>query len=174
MLTTAIRDLRRALDDPARQPEWIETQHGNGYRFLKRVEERAVHPGRQSESTAEPEQNNAAKLRRAGAIALALFSLGVWAWQQRGEPETASEQIVAKSVVALPFKPIGEEARELASGLDEEIATTLARTPDIDLAGAAIIAEVADAGTAANQSGERLASGTSYRAACATRKVVCA
>lgn len=30
VLTTAIRDLRRALGDPARAPEWIETQHGEG------------------------------------------------------------------------------------------------------------------------------------------------
>ena len=46
--TTAIREIRRALEDNARIPGWIETQHGKGYRFLPPVAARAVHPGRQS------------------------------------------------------------------------------------------------------------------------------
>ncbi len=36
-LTTAIREVRRALGDDARAPEWIETKHGLGYRFRKDV-----------------------------------------------------------------------------------------------------------------------------------------
>ena len=160
VLTTAIRELRRSLGDSARKPEWVETHHGKGYRFLKPVEKRAVHPGRRSEGTRAPEQIHAGgmsggKLGRASAIVLvlALFAVGVWVWLQRGETETAAEQIVAKSVVALPFAHIGGEAEDLASGLDEEIATTLARTPDIELAGAAIVAEVASAGSTANTAG---------------------
>ena len=30
--TKAIREMRRTLEDNARAPEWIETQHGKGYR----------------------------------------------------------------------------------------------------------------------------------------------
>ena len=37
VLTTAIRELRQALGDNARAPEFIETAHGRGYRFLKAV-----------------------------------------------------------------------------------------------------------------------------------------
>jgi DNA-binding winged helix-turn-helix (wHTH) protein/predicted ATPase len=34
VLTTAIRELRHALGDPARTPRFIETVHGRGYRFI--------------------------------------------------------------------------------------------------------------------------------------------
>ncbi|MEM9898817.1 MAG: winged helix-turn-helix domain-containing protein, partial [Pseudomonadota bacterium] len=37
VLTTAMKELRQGLHDPARRPEWIETVHGQGYRFLKPV-----------------------------------------------------------------------------------------------------------------------------------------
>lgn len=36
-LTSCIRDLRRALRDDARQPQYIETLHRRGYRFVGRV-----------------------------------------------------------------------------------------------------------------------------------------
>ncbi|MGH8066600.1 MAG: ATP-binding protein [Candidatus Entotheonellia bacterium] len=37
VLTVAIRELRRALGDPARCPQFIETVHGRGYRFIAPV-----------------------------------------------------------------------------------------------------------------------------------------
>lgn len=36
-LTTVIKEVRRALSDKARSPEWIQTVHGKGYRFGKPV-----------------------------------------------------------------------------------------------------------------------------------------
>lgn len=161
VLTTAIRDLRRALDDPARQPIWIETQHGKGYRFLKHVDERAVHPGRKSEPTADPRDNTLSPGEtwtglRAGLLVcvVALIAIAGWALQRGSSPETSSQQIVAKSVIALPFRAIGDEAEEVASGLDEEIAATLVRTADIELASAAIIAKVVEASDSANAVGQ--------------------
>lgn len=162
VLTTAIRELRRALNDPARSPEWIETHHGEGYRFLKLVEMRAVHPGRLGTVTDDlkkEDADNAPKSKAVGlvaiALALALCAVFLWVWQQGAEPEIAANQIIEKSVVALPFAPIGRDVNDLASGLDEEIATTLARTPDIELAGAAVVAEVANAGSTANTAGRK-------------------
>jgi len=38
VLTTAVKELRRALGDDARRPTVIETVHGRGYRFLLPVE----------------------------------------------------------------------------------------------------------------------------------------
>src|SRR5262245_26620190 len=37
VLTTAIRELRRALDDRPQEPRYIETVHGRGYRFVAPV-----------------------------------------------------------------------------------------------------------------------------------------
>jgi DNA-binding winged helix-turn-helix (wHTH) protein len=39
VLTTAMRELRRALSDPARTPRFVETVHGRGYRFIAPVAE---------------------------------------------------------------------------------------------------------------------------------------
>ncbi len=39
VITTAMKELRRAIADPAREPRFIETVHGRGYRFLTAVEE---------------------------------------------------------------------------------------------------------------------------------------
>lgn len=38
VLTTAMREVRKALKDPARTPKFIETVHGRGYRFLHAVQ----------------------------------------------------------------------------------------------------------------------------------------
>jgi len=37
VLTTAIKEVRKAIGDSARKPQWIETVHGRGYRFLQPV-----------------------------------------------------------------------------------------------------------------------------------------
>src|SRR5439155_27027581 len=37
VLTVAIRELRRVLGDQARHPQFIETVHGRGYRFIAPV-----------------------------------------------------------------------------------------------------------------------------------------
>jgi DNA-binding winged helix-turn-helix (wHTH) protein len=36
-LTSCIQELRRALEDDARQPRFIETRHRRGYRFVARL-----------------------------------------------------------------------------------------------------------------------------------------
>src|SRR5262245_56570449 len=42
VLTTAMREIRRALGDQARVPRFIETVHGRGYRFIAPVTETSV------------------------------------------------------------------------------------------------------------------------------------
>jgi DNA-binding winged helix-turn-helix (wHTH) protein/predicted ATPase len=44
VLTTAMREIRRALGDQARVPRFIETVHGRGYRFIASVTETSVPP----------------------------------------------------------------------------------------------------------------------------------
>lgn len=164
VLTTAIREVRRALDDPARSPRWIETHHGKGYRFLAHVDARSVHPGRKdvscetSEKTADHAPQIAPRLRIGLALLLAALAGGALYWLfARGQadvaPASAPAAIEEKTVVALPFKAIGSDAEALADGLDEEIATTLARTPDIQLAGAGVKRQVEEAGADADRIG---------------------
>src|SRR5262245_57540959 len=53
VLTTAMRELRRALGDHARVPRFIETVHGRGYRFIASVTETSV-PALPGKPTAAP------------------------------------------------------------------------------------------------------------------------
>src|SRR5262247_4077824 len=53
VLTTAMRELRRALGDHARVPRFIETVHGRGYRFIASVTETSV-PTIQTKPAAPP------------------------------------------------------------------------------------------------------------------------
>ncbi|MBX7542002.1 winged helix-turn-helix domain-containing protein [Qipengyuania sp. GH29] len=162
VLTTTIRDLRRALDDRARDPQWIETHHGKGYRFLRNVDPRPVHPGlraadsgRESGKSAQEEKSSSSSPRIVlvvGICSLLIAIAGIW-WVQRDPGPAETRSIASKSVVAMPFRAIGPDATDLASGLDEEISSTLARTPDIELAGGAIVAQVQEAGTGANAVG---------------------
>ena len=46
VLTVAIRQLRRVLSDQARRPQFIETVHGRGYRFIAPVTVAALAPER--------------------------------------------------------------------------------------------------------------------------------
>lgn len=62
VLTTAIKELRQTLGDPAREPQYIETLHRRGYRFLKPVHARETV---ETETVALPE----ASVRRIGLLA---------------------------------------------------------------------------------------------------------
>lgn len=83
VLTTAMRELRQALGDPARQPEFIETVHGRGYRFLKPVD---VGDNEATSSSSQVPSGSAASADRmarfkwpavAGVIVLGAVILGV-------------------------------------------------------------------------------------------------
>ena len=115
VLTTAIRELRRALKDPARTPAWIETQHGKGYRFLVPVVERDVHPGRADIGKIDRYLHDRRGLvALAALISLALF--GLLAWQQSTDhsrtisSEVESERSGGSTLLAiLPLEAKGVE-----------------------------------------------------------------
>src|SRR5262249_3636916 len=44
VLTTAVKELRQALGDDARDPHWLETVHGRGYRFIPPVAQAEERP----------------------------------------------------------------------------------------------------------------------------------
>lgn len=163
VLTTAIREIRRALADPARSPEWIETHHGKGYRFLKQVEERGVHPGRRDEEKAPPEAPEADRkgrlssmpnwLRWAAVVGiLVVAGAAILNWQgHNAQSTTLAEKVETKSVVMLPFRALDDDADAVAAGLNEEISTVLTRTADIHLASAGVTQRVIENGADAEK-----------------------
>lgn len=104
VLTTAIKELRQAIGDPARAPEFIETLHRRGYRFLKPVEAReTVEAGR--EDVPEVSAHRPGSLIAIAALAaLILIPALVWALWPRGEnalPPDGSVSLDTASIEAL-------------------------------------------------------------------------
>jgi TolB-like protein/DNA-binding winged helix-turn-helix (wHTH) protein/Flp pilus assembly protein TadD len=131
VLTTAMRDLRRALGDEARSPTFIATVHGHGYRFLKSViSTRTEIPG------PEVETAKAAKAPRsplwAAMVSLALIGVLWWSASQ-GPPSAAS---LPPSVAVMPFEDLTADQSQtyFADGLSEEIINVLMGVEGVSVA----------------------------------------
>jgi TolB-like protein/DNA-binding winged helix-turn-helix (wHTH) protein len=143
VLTTAVKELRQALGDDARDPHWLETVHGRGYRFLP--------------SVAEAEERPASTLiGRPGLHGLRKFSATTWTiitalaalvpalgyLSQRvikpREPttQTAAIAVQPKSIAVLPFADYSSAGGQawFGEGLTEEILNSLTHTPDLIVA----------------------------------------
>lgn len=136
VLTTAIKELRQALDDDARQPKLIETVHRRGYRFMvpvtASVEVPTVEPPKQE--TALPPRRYGVWLG-GGVLALVLAAL-LWVFVPSSSTiptASAALAIHPKSVAVLPFRDLsaGSDQSWFAEGLTEEIQNRLIRTPDL-------------------------------------------
>jgi len=127
ILTTAIKDLRRALGDDARHPAIIGTVHGRGYRFMLPVE--AEDP--ESAGTSSASRKASRRWVVGGALTglAAISVLGV-ATLRRREPVAAGG---GKSVAVLPFTDLSQGGDQgwFAEGLTEEVINGLARTSDL-------------------------------------------
>ena len=147
VLTTSIRELRRALGDPARSPEWIETQHGKGYRFLKSVEVRAVHPGRRKEAPAT--SRKPIEPRRAGWKLAALAAVGalILGWVMLGGDAPAENREARLSaggtVAVLPFTVEGGEDW-IGSAMASRLTEVLKNAPDLVVADQRLVAALAE------------------------------
>lgn len=151
VLTTAIREIRRSLGDPARSAEWVETHHGKGYRFLKPVEAQAVHPGRGS----DPKKQHSGRGRltqrhwigMAGAIAT-LLAL-VWFLQQNF-PSTEGAQTASlediRGVAVLPFEVEGGDDW-IGSAMSSRLISVLGNAPGLFVADNQLIAAMAESET---------------------------
>lgn len=152
VLTTAMKELRKALDEPARNPKFIETVHGRGYRFLLQVKTiPAVHSAPVEENS-ETEKiltdvalDAAAKTTprfvyfTLGGIAI-LAAISLFVIFGRSQPDKVSvaanemgEPQNKTSIAVLPFITLssGDDDVFFADGLTEEILNSLAAVPDL-------------------------------------------
>ena len=130
VLTTAVRDLRRALRDDARQPTFIETAHGRGYRFMFALGDDAAIPSAPLQTHA-PANDDEPRLRRRAwqpfaAVAAMLLMLASGFLVAERAP-AASHAQRETGIAVLPFDDLsatGDRAF-FADGLAEEILNVL-------------------------------------------------
>jgi pimeloyl-ACP methyl ester carboxylesterase/class 3 adenylate cyclase len=75
-LKVCIREIRRALQDDARAPRFIETAHRRGYRFIARVQEPSAAPEPPSLSSCAAETPATVRYARSGDVNIAYQVLG--------------------------------------------------------------------------------------------------
>lgn len=157
VLTTAIKELRRALGDRPRKPWAVETAHGRGYRFMLEVEALdpldLADPGDAPEADPHDEQVPASEDKSAGyrvprvwlalslCLALVLSLAYVWLPDSGGEdelvpPPEASTAAAPASIALLPLDDMSPDASRawFADGLAEEILNLLAQTSGLEVA----------------------------------------
>jgi TolB-like protein/DNA-binding winged helix-turn-helix (wHTH) protein len=139
VLTTAIKELRQALRDDARQPRLIETVHRRGYRFMEPVVALEQAPVPRPPDLAPIRVTLPATARRwiAGGFLAALVATIVWFLipysARQGSTAIAATVIHPKSVAVLPFRDLSAHADQswFAEGVTDEIQSRLIRTPDL-------------------------------------------
>ena len=140
VLTTAIKDLRRALGDEARAPTVIKTVHGRGYRYLLPV---AVGDDLPVGTPVPPAAAGSPRPQRtpwrtavsAAAVLACVILMAVFGARILSGSGPAGAPVAegAKSVAVLPFTDLsaGRDRAWFAGGLTEEVLNSLSRTPDL-------------------------------------------
>lgn len=163
VLTTAMKELRRALNEPARDPRFIKTEHGRGYRFLLPVEnvEASTKADARTEIQADTEAEffssvgsasgeavkspvDSAAPRRwrswASRAVLVVIMLGAIVWRishVSDVPVVPAGDTARPSIAVLPFEDYSPDKDQgwFAKGLAEEISSTLSQSPKLRVAG---------------------------------------
>lgn len=161
VITTAMREVRRAISDPARNPEFIETVRGRGYRFIKPVEQETAPtpPAKEPQSnedsagsTAPPHlaQPTLTTIRIftliVAAAALAVLTGLIYIGFERGfapapapqkqspiQVQSTQSVIDSMSIAVLPFSLNGttDVQEQFAAGIHDDLLTRLSKISDL-------------------------------------------
>ena len=155
-ITQCISELRRALDDSARTPRYIETRVKYGYRFIatlyhkptERLEPLPPPPGVEAPEAAPPPRVRRMGILAAAAAAALLVAVSIGLIRDGGPPDPATV-----SVSSVAAGGPHELTDPLASAIQEELVRVLTGTPGVRLvpdeetAGGDLAAEIATSGT---------------------------
>lgn len=120
-LHSCIRQIRRALNDEANAPMYVETVPRRGYRFIGSLDETVV-----AETPARP----ATGRRAVVAVAALVVVIVAFAVTRMGDTERAPAPPETVRLVVMPFEDrLAPQANDVAfvAALDEEIRTELSR-----------------------------------------------
>ncbi len=150
VLTTAVKEVRKAMQDDARAPIFVETVHRRGYRFIKPVEQQDEdYVAALTVGLTQPDMPETIKpvglpqtKRRwlVTAVFAALVGIMLWLYLPITGPAplaaNQSSAIHPKSIAVLPFRDLSASSDHawFADGLTEEVISRLTRTPDLHVA----------------------------------------
>jgi len=135
-LTRAISVLRRAFQDDARDPSFIETIPKRGYRLVAKVERAAALT---SQANAAPWGNRTRRIPRTGitlVVATASLVLAIFSTESvrslrwfSGKPASP----LIRSIAVLPLKNLSDDPQQdyYAQGMTEELITNLSQLPSL-------------------------------------------
>jgi len=139
-LTWNVNALRKALDDNRREPRYIETVRGHGYRFIAAVETRSkgasdtelASPG----EGASPRKILGRRARLAASAAMAgifLAVAGLLLWHFSINAPTLQSGESARSIAVLPFENLSPSKANayFAGGIQDTILTKLSGIGDL-------------------------------------------
>lgn len=119
-LSHAVAELRRALGDDARRPEYIETIRKRGYRMVAAVSSDAS-PEATPDTRTETRHRHPRTVMVIALAAVLAAAASIGILRRGGEPSPPPK------IVILPFENLGTEAHEsFAAGLTDEIISRLA------------------------------------------------
>lgn len=167
VLTTAVKEVRKALGDDARSPRFVETARGRGYRFLLPVQQQdqqpveslaivpivapvPVQPPAAGVSNVAAVQPQRARRWIVPAVIAAILLGGVMAWPLIWPKSGVAAQVAhPKSIAVLPFDDFSPNSDQqwFAEGLTEEIQNRLVQTPDLRVTSRTAAAKVRKANT---------------------------
>jgi TolB-like protein len=116
VLTRSISELRKAFEDNAREPSYIQTVAKGGYRILAPV------VGEATDKRAERRQRQTWSITLIAVLAITAISIAYYRWQAKVRPETIT-------LAALPIENLsGDPEQEYFSdGLTDEMINQLGR-----------------------------------------------